>query len=276
MELFSLGSDDLVWGISAEWGRNIIFAVGGFVGIILAARRMWLLNQQRKNDVQRLHTDSYIRAVEQLGGAKKEVRLGGIYGLGRIAKESETHRRQIIELLCAYIVENASGSKLKVLTPPPADIRATLEIIEDNRKEWEKWEGFNLNLQYVDFQNIFLGSGHFEGFDFRLANLKNASFGKAHLEEAQLLRANLEGANLARAHLEGAHLEGANLVGAKMARAKNLTQEQINKAFGDGGTKLPEHLKAPLHWPKIVLDASNSREEWQKWLNDPENYQPPQ
>ena len=360
---------------SHNGGYNILVLLLALGGAAIAIWRAYNLDKQRKisdeqvkndkqrlhNEEQRLHTDSYIRAVEQLGAVKKdendktkknfEVRLGGIYGLGRIAKESKTHRRQIIELLCAYIVENASGSKPDEQKPPPADILAILDIIEDNRKEWEKWEGFQPNLQHVNFQSMDLSDRRFEGFDFRsakfkkaklfnthlekatlhyahlekadiyyahleearlnFAHLEGANLLGTHLEEAHLKEAHLEGADLTHAHLEGAdfegahleenmsnfdnseaaslnfaHLEeanllganlegvsllGANLAAARMAKTKKLTQKQIDGAFGDSATELPEDLKAPPHWPKVRL-ASKAEGEWQKWLNDPENY----
>ena len=304
-----VGAVSWVLGISAEWGQNIILAVAGVGGAIFTYWRISVLDEQRKINVQRFYTDSYIRAVGQLGEVKivkikgegeetqsnLEVRLGGIYGLERIAKESKTHRRQIIELLCAYIVENASGSKLEEQNEnasgselkepilPPADIIAILDIIEDNRKEWEKWYGFNPNLQYVDFQNIYLANRHFEEFDFRIANLKNASLYNTNLEGAYLNFARLERAELYNARLEGTHLtfavlEKANLTGTNMTGTKNLTQEQINDTFGDAGTKLPGHLKTPTHWLKTMLSVLEGRKEWQEWLNDPENYkyEPPQ
>ena len=58
-------------------------------------------------------TDRYTKAIEQLGavdasGNKKlEVRLGGIYALERIAKDSKRDHWPIMEVLCTYVRENA-------------------------------------------------------------------------------------------------------------------------------------------------------------------------
>ena len=378
---FALGIGGRGWDITTAGGwQNILLIIAGVIGATFTYWRISVLDEQRKISEQSLYTDSYIRAVEQLGKDEKAVRLGGIGGLGRIAKENETYRRQIIELLCAYIVDKASTTKLEEQTlpsppempkPPPADILAILDIVNDNRKEWEKWEGFRPKLQYVNFQNMDLSHSDLIGFDFQNAHLEKAQLQFTHLEganlagaylkevnlvgaylkearleganlerallagtrlegarlmnahlesarltgahlervyltgahlesarlafayleEAHLEMAHLEGADLTRAHLEKAnlmvaHLEGAdlanaylqaaNLAGANMLGAKNLTQEQINKAFGDGGTKLPGDLTAPPHWPKEELDMSENIEEWLKWRKDKKNYQPPQ
>src|SRR5271165_2506259 len=58
-------------------------------------------------------TDRFTKAIEQLGavdasGKKKmEVRLGGIYALERIANQSERDHWPIVEVLSAYVRENA-------------------------------------------------------------------------------------------------------------------------------------------------------------------------
>jgi uncharacterized protein YjbI with pentapeptide repeats len=86
------------------------------------------------------------------------------------------------------------------------------------------------------------------------ASLQGADLSKANLEEiTDFIGVNLEGANLNEAKLKGADLRGA----------KNLKQEQIEKAFGNKDTtRLPEELKAPEHWaesdqPLEVLAAQS-------------------
>jgi uncharacterized protein YjbI with pentapeptide repeats len=61
--------------------------------------------------------------------------------------------------------------------------------------------------------------------------------------------AHLEGAFLSEAHLEGAFLKDAHLEGANLMGANGLTQAQIDAAFGNAATKLPEGLTRPAHWP---------------------------
>jgi hypothetical protein len=87
-------------------------------------------------------TDRFTKAIEQLGavdtsgGKKLEVRLGGIYALARIANESEKDHWPIMEVLAAYVRENAPRRDLQqgVKAPsthtllndePAADIQAT-------------------------------------------------------------------------------------------------------------------------------------------------------
>ena len=80
---------------------------------------------------------------------------------------------------------------------------------------------------------------------------------RGRISTRHLIRAHLEGTYLLGAHLEaptsGAHLDSASsprahLEGADLSRAIGLTQAQIDQAFGDAATKLPEGLCRPAHW----------------------------
>jgi uncharacterized protein YjbI with pentapeptide repeats len=82
-----------------------------------------------------------------------------------------------------------------------------------------------------------------------VAELQWANFEEAELQGAFLYRAKLQGAKFFGTNLEGADLSEANLNGADLSGAKNLKQEQIEKAFGNKNTtRLPENLKVPEHW----------------------------
>jgi len=84
--------------------------------------------------------------------------------------------------------------------------------------------------------------------DLNGAHLEDAILNGAHLEGAFLLAVHLEGADLRGAYLEGADLREAHLEGADLSRAKGLTQAQVDAAFGDAETELPEGLTRPAHW----------------------------
>jgi uncharacterized protein YjbI with pentapeptide repeats len=111
------------------------------------------------------------------------------------------------------------------------------------------------------------------------ANLSSVDMTEARLKGANLTEANLSGADLSRANLSAAHLSAAQLIAADLAaanlrgasllaadlrRAKNLTQEQINLAYGDEHTKLPDDLQRPAHWSKGDEEASEEDEGGEK------------
>jgi hypothetical protein len=52
-------------------------------------------------------TDRFTRAIDQLGNPALEVRIGGIYALERIARDSEPDQQPVVEALTAYVREHA-------------------------------------------------------------------------------------------------------------------------------------------------------------------------
>ena len=80
-------------------------------------------------------TERFTRAVEQLGNQESmAIRLGGIYALERIAKDSPEDHRQVMEVLTAYVRENSRWEYRKKGKQPyrkvPSDIQAILTVIE--------------------------------------------------------------------------------------------------------------------------------------------------
>jgi hypothetical protein len=155
-------------------------------------------------------TESFSKATEQLGNDKVEVRLGGIYTLERISRESSDDYWTVMETLCAFVRERARRSEPETTSSetvePPTDIAAVLAVTvrrdeKNQRRESEK--GWRLNFHGTD----------------------------------------LSGANLSGAKLHGAKLHGANLVGA------NLSAEQLAEAISDAETRLPSGRARPAHWP---------------------------
>ena len=52
-------------------------------------------------------TERFTRAVNQLGSRKIEIRLGGIYALERISKESDKYYWIVMKILTAYVRTNS-------------------------------------------------------------------------------------------------------------------------------------------------------------------------
>ena len=60
-----------------------------------------------------VQTDLFTRAIDQLGSEKLEVRLGGIYALERIARDSEKDHGPIMEVLVAFVRLHAPWPPVK-------------------------------------------------------------------------------------------------------------------------------------------------------------------
>ena len=185
--------------------------------------------------------ERYSRAAEQLGNKDHKFRVGAIYALQQVANESDEFYPSVVEVLTAYIAENARWQNAR--RPPdqmPADIQAAFNVLAWRKRTWGNGEDRRLELHGADLRGLILkskegvedGGAHFEG-----AQLWNSHFEGGttnlryiHLENAVLKNANLQGAYLYGAFLQGADLTGANLDGADLSFAK-ISPEQVASAL---------------------------------------------
>jgi uncharacterized protein YjbI with pentapeptide repeats len=206
--------------------KTIISALG-LIATLFAGIGLFVnyLNSQAEIQLtqQRLITERFSKAVEQIGNNKEEVVIGGIYSLERIAKDSPKDQWTIMEVLTSYIRKNSPiPSNIQQLEPEERQkaleklpsvsipVQAALTVI-GRRKVENDQAGDNL-AETTDSNKIKI-------LDLSRTNLREANLIGANLIGANLIGANLEGANLNRANLIGANLKGANLEGAILYRA---------------------------------------------------------
>jgi uncharacterized protein YjbI with pentapeptide repeats len=191
-------------------------------------------------------TDRFTKAIEQLGDTTNLAkRLGGIYVLERIAKDSPKDHWTIMEVLTAYVRENAPWKEERGQLPlaftdakhqpmrPPTDIQAILTVLGRRTLRYEK-EEHHLDLHGTDLRGADLSGAHLEGADLSGAHLEGADLGRAQLRGADLSGAHLERAFLGEAQLERAYLREAQLEGADLGRAQlrgaDLREAQLKGA----------------------------------------------
>ncbi|MEA5553809.1 pentapeptide repeat-containing protein [Anabaena cylindrica UHCC 0172] len=154
-------------------------------------------------------TERFAKAIEQLASDKIEVRLGAIYTLERIAKDSKKDQWTIMEVLTAFVRENALiKEEVEELPKLRLDIQECLTVI--GRREHPDPPDKRLNLS-----NVNISKANLTG-----ANLKRAILGGVNFKKAILVGANLEEAILTRANLTEAFLTGANLKKVILLEAK--------------------------------------------------------
>jgi hypothetical protein len=258
-----------------DYRKTVTQIIGGaflLYGLYLTQRRTKATEEtlrvsQRTLEVTRETqvTDRFTKAITQLGatdsqGKKQlEIRFGGIYALERIAKDSPDDHWPIMEILTAYVRENAPCElwielesedsrtpeeipqryKIPQFPHPDKDIQAIMTVIGRSKREQDKGR---LDLISVDLRRAGLQGAHLEMAQFGEANLERAHLEGAHLAGADffvadLKRANLEGAHLEGANLGGAHLEGANLEGAYLEPA------YLGEAHLEGANLAGAHLE---------------------------------
>jgi hypothetical protein len=65
-------------------------------------------------------SERFTRAISQLGSDRREVQLGGIYGLEQIAQQAPTNRLVVTEVLVAYLQRQAPRPAKPISNPPEA------------------------------------------------------------------------------------------------------------------------------------------------------------
>ncbi|MFY1588268.1 pentapeptide repeat-containing protein [Micromonospora sp. WMMD734] len=229
-------------------------AVGSILSVLFVAIGLYLTNEanreQQRLTAQGQITDRFSKAIEQLGqaGAEKvDVRLGAIYALERIMRDSAADQPAVVDILATFIRVHAPvpaaptpsrsprGSLTR--TNPPVDIQAALTVLgrRDSARDGTVGAGEGdpsprrLNLSGADLSGADLSGAdllranlqgsHLLGADLSNANLANANLGEADLKGADLGHANVRDAVLLRADLEGAILEDVDLGGAYLGVA---------------------------------------------------------
>src|SRR5262249_48133896 len=77
-------------------------------GLYYTAQTVRLSEKTLRVSEDRQVTERFTRAVEQLGHPSLQVRLGGIYGLERIANDSPRDLWPVIDILSAYVRDKAA------------------------------------------------------------------------------------------------------------------------------------------------------------------------
>jgi len=223
----------------------------------------------RPDGIAIIDRNSYERTSPNL-----EVRIGAIYALERIAQDSDRDHIQIMEILCAYIRENAPLESLEPTEPPfkkPVPrtyIQVAITIIgrRSNRQIELEWQQeFRLDFRNTDLSGIDFQNGDFSAAMFHKSRLEMAYFKKCKLIGAQFHWALLNFADFFNAELRGTVFDYAiinmlnepnefsinmgNIYGISVAAA-DITAidylgepDEMNLVFGSKDTKLCDHLE---------------------------------
>ena len=198
-------------------------------------------------------TDRYTKAIEQLGSDRLDVRIGGIYAMERIARDSARDHPTVMEVLVAFIREHSReqwplpepGAEIPKRSTRP-DVQAAITVI-GRRDIGHDRQPINLtgaNLTGANLTGANLTGADLTGADLTCSNLTDAYLTRADLTDADLTRANLTyayltRANLTRANLTLAYLTRANLTGAFLVGA-DLTGANLSSAEFSEGAQVPE------------------------------------
>ncbi|MFG3685460.1 pentapeptide repeat-containing protein [Micromonospora sp. NPDC047740] len=217
-----------------DW-KQTATTLASILSVLLVAAGLFYTNEANRKQQELAErgqvTDRFTRAIEQLGSDKLDVRLGGIYALERLMRDSPGDRRNLVEVLSAYVrghsprtpaaPKNGAVPSPGVIDPvhpprPATDVQAALTVL-GHRPAVE-------GSQMIDLSGIDL-----TGADLSRANLIGANLAETRLAYADLDRANLEGAYLVSTQFRHAVLIDANLHMANLAQA-NLSEAELHQA----------------------------------------------
>jgi len=287
---------DLRWHATLVLG--FVGAIGGVGTLFFATLRARTTERQTAAVEQSHITDQINKAVTGLGAEKTvkvhdtvadktiertepnlEVRIGAIYALERIAQASDPDHVQIMEILTAYVRQNAPSKRSAAFNGrgrngdhtavrrwagtlvPAIDIQAALQVIgrrtqkqiaieRDDRRYG--LQGYVLDLRDTNLQGVNLS-----GLDLSHARLERCSLDGANLSDAALQGASLWAAVLQGAVLTGADLRGTLLISANL-RAANLASANCTGAHlfeaNLRGAKLQKTVLRDTNLSKIYVD----------------------
>jgi hypothetical protein len=233
----------------------------GFAGLILVAGAVATWRQVQISRHGQI-SDRITRAVDQMASDNIHVRIGGLYALERVAKDSYEDRQTITRILTAFIrtrspwtappqldhqhPRSAFDDGMLRLGLRAEDVQMALYILKDRPHPEDERP---LYLSFADLRIASLAVCDLRGIICQNANLAGAWLQEAQLDDAflkvsDLRQAHLEGTRLVNAKLNNAHLQEANLEGADL-RGTDLTDACL-----DGANLTGVQYDHRTKWPK--------------------------
>ncbi|MEU3520314.1 pentapeptide repeat-containing protein [Streptomyces sp. NPDC006654] len=192
-------------------------------------------------------TDRYVEAIKLLstpGADGMMARIGGIYSLERIMRDSDKDLDTAVQVLAAFVrkyapAPDADGPGIDEpdpdvidLSEPSDDVQAALAVLMRRRDGEER----PLDLSFTDLRSADLSGGK-----LMYANLTGSRLDGADLSGALLHHARLGAVDFTHANLSGADLRNADLVGFGVAA--HISAEQLLQTEFDTTTRLPDRLQ---------------------------------
>jgi hypothetical protein len=270
-----LTGKDLAVALDAVRGRALTIATGllALAAVYYTARNAETARRTFQLGEQGQVTERYTKAIEQLGAESLDIRLGGIYGLERIAADSARDHPTVMEVLTAFIREHAPATTLGSITDvgtttsqasalqaatrsaPRVDIQAALTVV--GRRTARK------DTRSLDLSLANLASANLRGLNLANVNLVStilagAIMSRANLVGAIMSRANLVGANLRDADLRDADLSGADLAAASLLHSNlvgaDLRDVNLRYAVLTGAELTGVSWNEQIVWPDAAVE----------------------
>ncbi len=241
---------------------QILSGVAVLTGLIFAWQQLGQTSNNLRVSEEGQITDRFSRAVDQLGSDQYTIRLGGVYALERIARDSPRDYGPVMEVLTAFarqespVGPGASATSAPSAPEAPADVQAVFKVIgrrTETQIKAELAEGHGcldltrVNAVGVDLADANLQNTCWDGSDLRGAiisgaNLSDSYFGSVNFQQANLDRVDAERTQFNSANLVFANLSQGNFTGANFLAA-DLTSALLQGTDLDGASLLRANLQ---------------------------------
>jgi len=235
-----------------DWGQRLTATASIATVAVAIAALLYTNDANRKQQYlveQGQITDRFTKAVDQIGqvGAEKiAVRLGGVYALERIMRESQADEPAIIELLSGFLhtysavpeggYEGVGLGSDGEPAPPlvAADVQAVISVL-GRRPRAELHENRNLDLQKVNLSGVNLRGANLAFADLRGSKLFQADLSEADLSFGFLVNIDFRGADMTSAKLNEANLTSSSLSGStsRVTILKNANLTNAKAGFSN-------------------------------------------
>lgn len=238
-----------------------VAAIGAAATIFVGYLAFRAQHQQLKVALSVQFTDRFTQAIDQLGNKNKAVRIGGIFALERIARDSvgdeaaEYTLHSIAYTLATFVRQAQSAvdvprsgyvERLKIRAP---DVQAAMTVLcrsplSDIRVNASNTElhdlrraDLRLDLSGADLRRASLSGAHLDGVNLWGCRLEGANLRGAHLRCAGLSDSYLGKFNPSDPHLKyGADLSRADLTDAYLDNVRGLSEAKVKKTIGLPGS----------------------------------------
>jgi uncharacterized protein YjbI with pentapeptide repeats len=220
------------WRVIFEWnGWSAVTSLAtAFAAIFAVVVTLQSLQVTQEGQL----ADRFSKSIEQLGSEKLDVRLGGIYALESIARDSSVNHASVLEVLSAYVREHSPASScptkkglFQELKPLATDVQAVITVLGRRRHDQDVDA---LDLHGTCLQGVRIKGANFDGAnigysDLRAAKIEDASFRGANLETtyihgAQISRTDFSEADLSYSDAQHSELRDLKFVRARMVGVK--------------------------------------------------------
>lgn len=206
-----------------EGAIKLAAGVGAAFAVVLAWGRLELSKQQQELAEQSHYTERYTRAVDQLGSAEQQIKLGGIYALERLTKDSPADKRTIIEVLCAFIRSTTPTKQMR-----PSQHAALIVVTRSSGElDLDRADLSDVTLSKPIFRTSSLSRTNFSYAALLFADFKQCVADSAKFEHASAQKALFDGSSLHQTCFDHADLNGASFIGCELTKARFVNAELI-------------------------------------------------